>query len=222
MIKFLYLDGMNVLLHKKVPESFYFEKELGIPQNKYEQVIYDVVKIQGESMTNEFWTLATLDQEIDYMNRYHVLLCKHLNIEPKPELIARLTQYRVFADYELAPNALETIKKLSIKVKIGILSNAMPSRRYHELKIDNIDQYFSTIILSREVGFFKPVKQIYEIAEQKSGVKTGEIMFVDDKEKYLDGAASIGWERLYLFGSEKSEKYENLITFEEIADIINR
>jgi len=183
-------------------------------------MIYDVVKIQGESMTNEFWTLATLDQEIDYMNRHHVLLCKHLNIEPRPELIARLTQYRVFANYELAPNALETIKKLSTKVKIGILSNAMPSRRYHELKINNIDQYFSMIILSREVGFFKPAKQIYEIAEHQSGVKTDEIMFVDDKEKYLDGAASIGWKHLYLFGAEKSDKYQNLTTFEEIADVI--
>ena len=220
MIKFLYLDGMNVLLHKKIPESFYFEKELGISQDKYEEVIYEVVRLQGQQMTAEFWTLSTLDQEIDYMNRYNILLCKHLSIVPTSELVSRLTQYRVFADYELAPGAYESIQRISQKVKIGILSNAMPSRRYHELKINNIDQYFSMIILSREVGFFKPSKQIYEIAEHQSGVKTDEIMFVDDKEKYLDGAASIGWKHLYLFGAEKSDKYQNLTTFEEIADVI--
>jgi HAD superfamily hydrolase (TIGR01509 family) len=136
-------------------------------------------------------------------------MCEYLNIEYDQKLIQKLTKYRTQGNYKLFTGLTETLERLSKKYKLGVLSNALPSRRHHELKIDNIDKYFDVVIISSEEGVRKPNREIYEIAIEKSGYKKEEILFIDDKVSYLDGAVNAGIENVALFKTE-SEKYETI------------
>lgn len=49
-------------------------------------------------------------------------------------------------------------------------------------------------VLSSEIGTVKPESEIYQIAEEKAGVDPKEILFIDDKEDFLQPAKNRGWQ----------------------------
>ena len=55
---------------------------------------------------------------------------------------------------------------------------------------------FTDYVLSFEHGVLKPEPRIYEIAEEKSGVQGGEILFLDDKPENVAAAAQRGWQTI--------------------------
>jgi HAD superfamily hydrolase (TIGR01509 family) len=208
-IKFIYFDGYNVLFYRTISEGENIAKELGFPPEKYQDIIDILVKQQGEELTKQFYNLSTLEEQIEYLDGLHKRMCEYLNIEYDQKLIQKLTKYRTQGNYKLFTGLTEALERLSKKYKLGVLSNALPSRRHHELKIDNIDKYFDVVIISSEEGVRKPNREIYEIAIEKSGYKKEEILFIDDKVSYLDGAVNAGIENVALFKTE-SEKYETI------------
>jgi putative hydrolase of the HAD superfamily len=54
------------------------------------------------------------------------------------------------------------------------------------------------MVLSCEVGAAKPDPQIYEIALDRLGVDATEALFVDDQQRYCDGAAAVGMHAVLL------------------------
>jgi putative hydrolase of the HAD superfamily len=54
------------------------------------------------------------------------------------------------------------------------------------------------MVLSCEVGAAKPDPQIYEIALDRLGVDAPEALFVDDQQRYCDGAAAVGMHAVLL------------------------
>ena len=220
--KFIYFDGMNVLVDKNKPESFYISKELGFPEERYEEYINAVARKQSKEMQDEFWTVSSLEKEREYMNKYHIEFLKFLNITYNKELVEKLTKLRMEADYFVKDGVKQALETLSKKYRLGVLTNAMPSRRYHELKLDNIDKYFEHIVISREVGSFKPDHKIYEVAIERSGLSPEDILFIDDKVKYLDGAVAAGIKNVLLMKhKEETDKYpmvSNLLELEQMLD----
>ena len=214
-IKFIYFDAYNVLFYRTISEGENIAKELGFPPEKYQDIIDILVKQQGEQLTNKFYNLSTLEEQIEYLNGLHRRMCEYLDIEYDQKLIERLTKYRTHGNYKLTKDLKEALKRLSKRYQLGVLSNALPSRRDHELKIDNIDQYFDVIIISSEEGVRKPNKEIYEIAIEKSGVNKEDILFIDDKDTYLDGAVEAGIENVVLFKTE-SDRYRTINSIKEL------
>ena len=53
--------------------------------------------------------------------------------------------------------------------------------------------HFTNYVFSFEHGVLKPEPRIYEIAEQQSGCREGEILFLDDKPENVEGGARRGW-----------------------------
>ena len=84
------------------------------------------------------------------------------------------------------------INQVRPPLRIGILSNAFLnardifSRKYH------LDDLFDTIVISAEVKLAKPDLHIYHLAAQKLGLQPGEIIFVDDVLKNVEGARLAG------------------------------
>ncbi|MEI7682759.1 MAG: HAD family phosphatase [Candidatus Saccharibacteria bacterium] len=76
-------------------------------------------------------------------------------------------------------------------IKTGILSNV------YQLSADILskDGYytnFDPILLSSETGLAKPDPEFYKLAIKRLGVKAEEILFIDDQEKCLPPARSLG------------------------------
>jgi len=98
------------------------------------------------------------------------------------------------ADYKTIRETYNFIYKIKDKYKIGIISNI-----YHgifELLIENKmipTIKYGAVIESCKVGFRKPDKDIFDIATKKAGVNPNEILFVDDRLDFIEGAKTHGW-----------------------------
>ena len=55
---------------------------------------------------------------------------------------------------------------------------------------------FDGYVLSYEHGFMKPASKLYEILEQVSGSRAGEIIYIDDRPENIDAAAARGWKAI--------------------------
>lgn len=65
----------------------------------------------------------------------------------------------------------------------------------------HLDTYFDAIVNSAEVHFRKPDPEIYRIAIKKTGCKPNEIIYIDDLERFIEGAKKEGLHTI---------KYENV------------
>ena len=79
--------------------------------------------------------------------------------------------------YDSVISVLSTLKRNSIKV--GLISNWDNTSR-NVLKQNNLQDLLDDIIISSEVGYEKPSKEIFTFALKKANVKPNECLFVGD------------------------------------------
>ncbi len=186
-IKFIYFDLGNVV--------FKFEGGL--------QALSDKTGLELEEC-NRIW--ANLDESI----------CRGLN--PPQEIWNQIKQQSGFTGRDINlvefwvkhfvsnDEVHEEIRKLANNYEIGLLTNIYPGvldLAFEKRKIPIIK--YSTVVLSSDIGFVKPSKEIYQIAEKVAGVKPGEILFIDDLPAYIDGANNQGWQT-FLFEKDNPKK----------------
>lgn len=99
--------------------------------------------------------------------------------------------------HSLMPGAKEIIEYLSPKYRLGIISNAMPSRKGDELTNHGLLGHFDPIVISRELGVEKPHPEIYQAALELAGVDASEAAFVDDWPQALQGAQTAGFGKTF-------------------------
>lgn len=122
----------------------------------------------------------------------------------------------VWQDYYL--DAVDPIKEMHDLVqwahenyKIGLCSNSMPGVIDSLLGsgiIPNID--YDVIIDSSKAHSIKPEKKIYELAEEKAGVKPGEILLIDDTRANLMAAERMDWKVLWFDDYRPSDSVERV------------
>ena len=76
--------------------------------------------------------------------------------------------------------------------KIGLLSNNGANLN-QRIKDQNLADFFDTVVISSETGYQKPQPEIFKILADKLGVGVNEMVFIDDTQKSLEGAESIGY-----------------------------
>jgi len=221
-IKFIYFDGMGVLLEVNKPLSYYFSQVLGFPSEKFHEYELQSIKNLPTAMSEKFWHLSTLAEEIEYCREFNQLFLQNAGIKNSDQLTEQLTALRVKPDVRLKLGVKEGLEKLSHHFRLGVLTNAMPSRKYYELTIDGIDRYFDQIIISREIGHHKPEPEAYQLAIEKSRVAPEEILFVDDQEKYLEGAIRAGIGRVILMNNASTGKFPSVKDFSELRDLLTK
>jgi putative hydrolase of the HAD superfamily len=86
---------------------------------------------------------------------------------------------------------LEYIEKLRKKYRVGTLTNLTPARELVDRET-GIYSHFDYAILSCEEHFKKPDPAFYRLALERASVAPKEAIFVDDQEKYVAAAESIG------------------------------
>jgi putative hydrolase of the HAD superfamily len=89
------------------------------------------------------------------------------------------------------------------KYKTGFLSNTEKAAMEY-FHTHNYDM-FNELIFSCVVGMIKPGKEIFNLMLSKLSVNADEAVFIDDKEKYLEGAKAVGIKTI-LFKSSQQVK----------------
>lgn len=220
MIKQIYFDAGKVIFTRRTPDGDHIAELLGFPKDNYNKILQNVIDSQSPEENNKFWSIKTLDDEYRYLNEFHEKMCKYLNHEYDNNLITKLSECRIKADFIVNDGVIETIKALSKKYKLSILSNALPSRRYHELLLDNLISYFDPVIISFEVGMHKPDSKIFEYALSLSEFRPSEIAFVDDNLKNIQTAKKMGFGQCILFSNSIDSDFKSTTDFRKLVDLI--
>jgi epoxide hydrolase-like predicted phosphatase len=99
---------------------------------------------------------------------------------------------------EPIPGMADLLQWASERYKIGLLTNTMPGfveALQAREKIPHVN--FDVIIDSSVVGMVKPEPNIYQLAQERSGVEGGEILFVDDLSSNIVAAKPLGWHTIW-------------------------
>ncbi len=76
--------------------------------------------------------------------------------------------------------------------KIGLLSNAASNLIRDIFTLNDLGKYFDEIVISSEVGYIKPSKEIFNIMLDRLNIQTSEALFIDDNHRNIEGAEKIG------------------------------
>ncbi len=87
---------------------------------------------------------------------------------------------------------LTFILELRHTYKTGILSNAASGLVESFFSPEDMDKYFDDVILSYKVRMIKPDREMYLLAVDHLGVIPQECVFVDDSERNITAAESVG------------------------------
>jgi putative hydrolase of the HAD superfamily len=92
----------------------------------------------------------------------------------------------------LYEDTIPTLRRLrAVGYRTGVVSNCSPSTRPVVDRL-RLEDETGVVVLSCEVGQFKPAPGIFESALRALDVSAEHSLFVDDRVDYLDGAAGLG------------------------------
>jgi putative hydrolase of the HAD superfamily len=108
------------------------------------------------------------------------------------------------------PEMVELVKSLKkSSYKVGMLSNVIPNTEKEIRKNGGYDP-FEFLVLSCEVGYAKPEKEIYDIAmKHLKGVKPEEVVFLDDQPFFLEPAKAMGMKTILVKSSHQAIREVN-------------
>ncbi len=201
-IKAIFLDGGDVLFKKIFDIDERIAKFLHIDPFLYREI--QNALIDSSPFLRKAWNnIDTLSKEVDYFLEFYRLLFKRLGIKPTQERVYFATITRVKRSYRLAKRAKTTLKYLSQKYQLNLLSNCLVSRKYFELEDFGLKKYFTHIFLSRELKIDKPDPRIFTIALKRSKQKPQTSAFVDNKIENLQTARKLGFKKVVYVNASK-------------------
>jgi len=106
-----------------------------------------------------------------------------------------------FMEYvRIDEHAVEVLRKLRGKYKLGIVSNfAIPECVVKLLETHGLDRFFDIVVVSGAVNKRKPSPEIFQQALEKLGVDTAETVFVGDTvDADIKGAKDTGMKTIYI------------------------
>lgn len=170
-IKAIIFDFFGVVCHEVNPAWFYKDKEkFDLSTEEYREICKQVDL--GEISQDQFIRFYADKTGIGYEN-----------------LSNTLNNYA-----QIDPEIIELILELKSKYKIGLLSNGYSDFLKdvlckHNLEIEDL---FDSVVISSEVKMMKPDPEIYNLSLDGLGVLPEEAVFIDDRQKNIDGAESVG------------------------------
>ncbi|MEG0253710.1 MAG: HAD-IA family hydrolase, partial [Muribaculaceae bacterium] len=119
--------------------------------------------------------------------------------------------------------ALELLQHLTKHFKVHILSNGFKGIQAKKLHSGGIDKYIDKIVLSDEVGYTKPLKEIFDVAlKMVEADATTTVMIGDNYDADICGAHNAGWKTIFF--NRKNAIIDDTvadITVDKLADIIS-
>lgn len=192
MIKNIIFDLGNVLISFRPSE--YFDKQ-NYPENIKARILSDIFESKEWAMLDK--GELTTSEVIDAIA---------LKSSLKKEEIAYIFNRRTDLMYPLDQNVrlLPELKKQGFR--LYFLSN-FPADIFEEIRSDYyFFRYFDGGIISGEAKFSKPDSRIYEILLENYSLIPEESLFIDDLERNVKAAESVGMKGLVTYGSQEISK----------------
>ena len=160
--------------------------------------------IDGEKRVNAFRTcmdymdenhlIFTEEEDLEQFRVYYRMLANLLpELQWSEEQIEAIAQDKVFNMENYIPfeDTKETVKELSKRFPLGVISDTWPSIR-HILQYLGVYKYFDSYTYSCNLGVTKPDPRMYEHALKSLGIPPENTLFVDDFIDNLHGARRAG------------------------------
>lgn len=135
-----------------------------------------------------YWYDAAADYDRGTITReeYIELLSKESG-QTVDEINAAFRSANIFDD-----DVIDLISRAGSVYKVGLLSNSGGPGLRRLMKEKDLERLFHEIVISGEVGFIKPEKEIFEIGLQRLDCSAEECVFIDDNPHNVDAAVSLG------------------------------
>jgi epoxide hydrolase-like predicted phosphatase len=117
---------------------------------------------------------------------------------------------RLFAGMQPEESMIEALRRArAAGLKTGLISNSWGRGRYDR---DSFSELFDGVVISGEVGLYKPQPEIFRLGAECVGLAAAECVFVDDLRENCDGAEAVGMTAVLHRGADASlERLEQLL-----------
>jgi len=185
MIKFVYFDVGGVVIKDftKTDKFNELKKAMGLSPETEPIFMEEWAQHRGQ---------ICIDYDVDNFLPF-IKQSLHINLPDTYSLLQNFVD-RFEKNDPIWP-ILSDIKKIA---KTGLLTNMYP-RMLSTIQKKGIfpPSDWDVVIDSSVVGYQKPDKRFFEIAEERAEVKHDEILFIDNQEKHVDAAHQFGWQIFY-------------------------
>ncbi|QQS38765.1 HAD-IA family hydrolase [Candidatus Woesebacteria bacterium] len=178
-------------------------------------VYFDVggVVIRDFSGTNKWEELKTemgikpeqAEEFNEIFDKYEPEVCVGRDVETLVPILRKKlglelpTNYSFLQDFvsrfEKNESIWSVIEKVKEKYKVGLLTNMYPNMLDEIYKAGLVpDVTWDVVIDSSIEKVRKPQTEIFQLAQERSGFKGEEILFIDNGAKHVDAAKAFGWQ----------------------------
>ncbi|MDH6281138.1 HAD family hydrolase [Prescottella agglutinans] len=122
------------------------------------------------------------------------------------------------------PDALSTLRHLDIDkhLSLGVITNGDSAQQHDKLQAVGLDQFFSLVVVSSDVGAAKPDPEIFRTACDALGVAPFRALYIgDDYATDTAAAAAAGLQSLWLNRSPDSPRAARHPQIHTLTDLIS-
>ena len=140
-------------------------------------------------------------------NEFAVALTNEFSLPFEPEEVLQRFKDWPKGLYPGATELLEELARQNPAITVGALSNSNPLHWNEQIDAEQIRSLFDAPFLSFEMYLLKPDPAIYQHVQQALGLKPQEIVYFDDNQINVDGAANAGWQAYVARGPDDCRRY---------------
>ncbi len=149
-----------------------------------------------------------------YKNNYEVHRDFEKGLISEKYFISRMLEYldhtideETFCKYwsdifSFNDDVIALLPELKKNYKLYLISNTNSIHKKYGYQNYEFFNLFDKLILSHEIKFIKPEKEIYLEVQKVSGFPSEEHIFIDDILEYVNAAKSLGWDGIQFVGYE--------------------
>jgi putative hydrolase of the HAD superfamily len=163
------------------------------PNESDRAALVEVADAEPEAFWNAYWQHRDdLDHGVVSIRDYWKRIAEELNADWSEARIQQLWLADFRSWLSVNPETFDVLTDLHAgETRMAMLSNAGFDFA-SPFRFSPMARFFERVFISAELGMRKPFQEIYEEVAEELSITPGEMIFVDNKQENVDGAASLG------------------------------